>query len=112
MILARHFKAGPILEKCSRRVATPEFDAHSIVATRREQVNDLIQALKRLAKFTRRYASQALCDRVYSSPSQSIDFRSEDKIAFCQAVNLMSPNCDFYSAPAEADIGMMSLLFR
>src|SRR5688500_1973213 len=44
--------------------------------------------------------------------SQRTDICCEHTIAFCQPVNLMSPNCDFHAAPAEADVGMMSLLFR
>ncbi|HBB89059.1 MAG TPA: hypothetical protein DC047_15750 [Blastocatellia bacterium] len=48
--LARPFKAGNDQAEHSRRVATLETRAYSIVATRRKQKKDLIPALKRRAK--------------------------------------------------------------
>jgi hypothetical protein len=44
-------------------------------------------------------------------PLQFIDFGSQHEIALGEAINLMGPNRDLCLAPAEADIGMMPLLF-
>jgi hypothetical protein len=41
-----------------------------------------------------------------------IDFRSENKIAFGQSIDLVRPDRDFSAAPTEADIWMMALFFR
>src|ERR1700704_5100327 len=50
--------------KYPRRVATPEINTNSIVATRRDWLTNLIPALKRRAKLIRRYASKAL-DQIF-----------------------------------------------
>src|SRR2546423_5541010 len=44
--------------------------------------------------------------------SESIYLSREDKVAFREAVNLVRPDGDFRSSPAERDVRMMPLLFR
>src|SRR5437867_362439 len=43
---------------------------------------------------------------------QLIDLRSQDEIAFAQAVDFVRPDRDLHSAPGKTDVRMMTLLFR
>ena len=40
---------------------------------------------------------------------EAIDLGGHDEVALGQAIDLMSPQCDFGFAPGEQDVGMMSL---
>src|SRR5438034_1100597 len=52
-------------------------------------------------------AMNALC-----AIRQLIDLRSQDEIAFAQAVDFVRPDRDLHSAPGKTDVRMMTLLFR
>src|SRR6267143_2024856 len=51
-------------------------------------------------------------DNATREPLQSVDFRSQDEIALGEPVDLMRPDRYLCFAPAKANIGMMTLIFR